>query len=630
MAEAAPSQSEARRESLWGGPKAAFAAILAGAAALRLVGIQYGLPYGNLLNPDEQSIVPRSWSIVHGGGLDPHWFDYPSLLIYALAPTQVGQDEPSYLAARIGVAVLAVATVAATWWLAQRVYGSALAGGVAAAIVAVETTHVAYGHMAVTDVPLTLGVAVALALMIRGPLELAGIAVGIATGFKYPGVFLLAPLVVAGWGRWRRLAGAVALSVVAFLASSPFIAAHPGEAWSDFWRVSRAARTGWLGFEHDHWAGIAFVAHLWHGLGPVLVIAVAGLVAALVRRSRADLVLAAFVLVYFLDLLTLHAHFDRYVLPLVPPLAVLAARFRAIASVTLVLLVVPLAFAVRDDSRLTRTDTRIVAERWLAEHAAPERHGCRRPVDAQARRPEGHRAPAPRPGPPVRSASRRRGAAAPRRAIRLRHGSRDRSRAPRGRPLPARGRVLPRAGARREGRVRAHRGQPLLRPVGRDLRSARVTGGAYSIPEVQRLLSVLAAGRHCAEIGTAFGIGAAAIASTAASLVTVEIDPERVAKARKALAGFANVDVLEGDWRDELPPRAPFELLFLDGGDAKDDPRVVDLAVVGGLFVLDDFTAGRKDLDARRELWLGGALPVVATEVMTTPEMSAILATRVR
>ena len=366
-----PSPEESRRESLWGGPKAAFAAILAGAAALRLVGIQYGLPFGNLLNPDEQSIVPRSWSIVHGGGLDPHWFDYPSLLIYALAPTQLGQDEPSYLAARIGVVALAVGTVAATWWLAQRVYGSGLAGGVAAAIVAVETTHVAYGHMAVTDVPLTLGVAVALALMIRGPLELAGIAIGIATGFKYPGAFLLAPLVVAGWGRWRRLAGALALAVAAFLASSPFLVVHPGEAWADFSHVSRLARTGWLGFEHDHWAGIAFVAHLWHGLGPVLVIAAAGLVAALVRRNRADLVLAVFVLVYFLDLLTLHAHFDRYVLPLVPPLAVLAARFRAVAPVTLVLLVVPLAFAVRDDSRLTRMDTRIVAQRWLSEHAAP-------------------------------------------------------------------------------------------------------------------------------------------------------------------------------------------------------------------------------------------------------------------
>ena len=31
--------------------------ILAAAAALRAVGIQYGLPFGTLLNPDEQSIV---------------------------------------------------------------------------------------------------------------------------------------------------------------------------------------------------------------------------------------------------------------------------------------------------------------------------------------------------------------------------------------------------------------------------------------------------------------------------------------------------------------------------------------------------------------------------------------------
>ncbi len=157
-----------------------------------------------------------------------------------------------------------------------------------------------------------------------------------------------------------------------------------------------------------------------------------------------------------------------------------------------------------------------------------------------------------------------------------------------------------------------------------------MTGGAYSIPEVRRLLSVLSAGRRCAEIGTAFGIGAAAIASTAASLVTVEVDPGRIARARKALADFDNVELLEGDWRDQLPPRAPFELIFLDGGNAKDDPTVVDLAVPGGLFVLDDFTVDRKASDSRRELWLGGGLPVVATEIMTTPETSAILATRIR
>src|SRR5438045_761190 len=106
-------------------------------------------------------------------------------------------------------------------------WGATRWGGVVpAAIVAVCTIHVAYSRAAVTDVPLTLGVAVALALMVKGRIELAGIAVGLATGFKYPGLFLIVPLVVAAWGRWARLAAGVALAVVAFLASSPFVLVH--------------------------------------------------------------------------------------------------------------------------------------------------------------------------------------------------------------------------------------------------------------------------------------------------------------------------------------------------------------------------------------------------------------------
>src|SRR6185369_4947855 len=113
-----------RSGARWGGPAAALAAILAGAAALRLVGIQYGLPFGNLLNPDEQSIVPRAWKLVHGGGGDPHWFDYPSLLMYVNAPFQLWHDEPSYLTARIVGVALALGAIAASWWLGRRAYGT--------------------------------------------------------------------------------------------------------------------------------------------------------------------------------------------------------------------------------------------------------------------------------------------------------------------------------------------------------------------------------------------------------------------------------------------------------------------------------------------------------------------------
>ena len=348
-------------------PSASLLAILGVAGVLRFVGIEYGLPFGTLLNPDEQSIVPRAWRMVHGGGLDPQWFDYPTLVIYVLAPFEAWQDAPSYLSARVVVAVFGLAAVAASWWLGKRAYGGT-AAALAAAAVAVETTHVAYSHVAVTDVPLTAFVAASLALAVSGRLEWAGLAAGLAAGAKYPGVFLLAPLVVAGWRRWRRLVIAICLGVGTFLATSPFVLVHPHLAWDEATRVQRLAREGWLGFEGDSFALFAFVGRLWHGLGPALLVAGLGLVLALARRRRTDLVLGSFVIVYFLDLLTLRAHFDRYLLPLIPALGALAGRVRVLAPVTALLLAVPLALSIRDDVRLTRTDTRVVAERWIRAH----------------------------------------------------------------------------------------------------------------------------------------------------------------------------------------------------------------------------------------------------------------------
>jgi predicted O-methyltransferase YrrM len=154
-----------------------------------------------------------------------------------------------------------------------------------------------------------------------------------------------------------------------------------------------------------------------------------------------------------------------------------------------------------------------------------------------------------------------------------------------------------------------------------------VTRGGSSIPEVQRLLAVLAAGRRCAEIGTAFGEGAAAIASTAASLVTVELDEARAAQARERLAPFQNVELLLGDWKDALRKRRPFELLFVDGGDAKTDPLLPSLVAPGGLLVKDDMTPGRAGPDPVREFWFGHP-ELVAVEILTTPHTAALVAAR--
>jgi 4-amino-4-deoxy-L-arabinose transferase-like glycosyltransferase len=332
--------------------------------------VSYGLPYP-LLNPDERSIVPRAWEMVHGGGADPGWYDYPSLVIEVLAPFQIGLDEPSYLGARLVVVALGLAGVAAAWWLGARAYGP-LAGFVAAGFAAVATTHVAYSRTAVTDVPFTTLATGSLALLVSRRLELAGLAAGLAAAAKYPGVVLLVPLVVAGWREWRRLGLAIGLGVLAFAVATPFVPIHAGDAWSDASRVNERAREGWLGFEGDGPTPVAFADRLWEAVGPALLVAVAALVLALVRRRRADLVLVSFGLAYFATLLPLDAHFDRYVLPLVPVLGVLAGGLRALAPVTLVLLVVPLTWSIRDTRDLTRTDTREAAQNWI-DRRVPER-----------------------------------------------------------------------------------------------------------------------------------------------------------------------------------------------------------------------------------------------------------------
>ena len=112
-----------------------------------------------------------------------------------------------------------------------------------------------------------------------------------------------------------------------------------------------------------------------------MLVAVVGLVAALVRRRRVDLVLALFCVVYFADLLTLDAHFDRYVLPLVPPLTVLAGRVRALVPVALASLVVPLVWSIQDDADLRRADTREAAKAWI-ERRSRRGDGRGRPVHA--------------------------------------------------------------------------------------------------------------------------------------------------------------------------------------------------------------------------------------------------------
>lgn len=125
------------------------------------------------------------------------------------------------------------------------------------------------------------------------------------------------------------------------------------------------------------------------------------------------------------------------------------------------------------------------------------------------------------------------------------------------------------------------------------------------------LLHVLAGRRgleRVAEIGTGVGVGTAWLASAlppGVPLVTAEHDGRLAAAAADLFADDPDVDVVHGDWRDVLSEHAPFDLIFVDGGRAKDDPdAVVSLAAPGATIVMDDFSSDWELPDPRREAWL--------------------------
>ncbi|MET9557311.1 class I SAM-dependent methyltransferase [Streptomyces sp. NPDC006645] len=160
------------------------------------------------------------------------------------------------------------------------------------------------------------------------------------------------------------------------------------------------------------------------------------------------------------------------------------------------------------------------------------------------------------------------------------------------------------------------------------------------IPEVGRLLRVAAAakpGGVVAESGTGSGVGTAWLHSGLAGgarLVTVERDEELARRAAGLFADDERVSVLTGDWR-LLERHAPFDVFFCDGGGKRDDPqRVVDLLAPGGLLIMDDFTPSpdwpprfEGEVDELRHFYLTHP-ELDATDVLTTPASSAVVATR--
>jgi hypothetical protein len=372
------------------------------ALGLRLWGINFGLPA--LYRPDEDVTVGRAMGIFHGI-LDPHFADWPHLYFYVaaawLSPFRlIGlvQDPASgYLWVRFLTALLGSLTVLLVFEFGRRAYGW-LAGFLGASALAVAFLHVRDSHFATLDIPLTLACVATLyvayrTIQSRGvrPLLLNGISLGVAASLKYNGALVFAGIAAAqtlraraertGWSRLLPRLGLIAIvGIAALVLTSPFLVLDPGMTQHGIGYIfqhlgkATAPAIGW----------VQLSLALWWGIDPALVVvAIVGVAYAAWRRQPADVIILAFLAVYFLLIGAGRSVFLRYADPMIPfllllggrTLAVLVertargrARRLALAVAFTLILVAPLVHDVRYDFLIQQTDTRTLAFDWLAQH----------------------------------------------------------------------------------------------------------------------------------------------------------------------------------------------------------------------------------------------------------------------
>jgi hypothetical protein len=386
----------------------ALAALFLGALILRLVGYKTGLPY--VYNADENShFVPRAVGMF-GHSLNPDYFVNPpayTYLVHALYALRWGTDpatvggayaaDPTtaFAIARAASGVLGAAAATLTAVAAARLFDDRRAGIVAGALLAVAFLFVHYSHFALNDAPTLAPLSLAL-VGVAGIYRtgrtreylLAGAALGVAIATKYTAGILVVTIAAAALAspvpqpRWRGVAIAAGLCVAGFLVANPYaLLDHQAfidglqkqtdtAAGDEGGKLGLANSSGWL----------YYLGTFGWGFGWLPCLAALGGAAGLVLRDRrlAWVLLPAPVLL-FLYLGQQSRFFARWMLPIYPLLAMLAAygllllvarlKLRwTLAAGAALLCLQGLVYSVHNDRVLARQDTRQAARDWMVAH----------------------------------------------------------------------------------------------------------------------------------------------------------------------------------------------------------------------------------------------------------------------
>jgi len=404
--------------------------ILGLALLVRLWGIDHGLPF--IYHPDEPALVRSAYGL-RFGNLNPGHFDWPHLHYYlcffifesfiklrallqvlhlrsfleSVMPLLWQDPAIFYFLARLVSALMGVATVGLAYLSGKKLFDKRV-GLIAALFLSLSSLHVDESHYALLDVPLTFWVVLSfffsILILENGRLRdylLAGLFAGLAASTKYHGALVVTPIVVAYLLRVGSLSNLSILrrlsvdgmklllaglaAVGGFLLGTPFALldwktfTFKEDARGFLWQLQNMQ--GHLGAEAANGWWFHFSITLRRGLGPLLLgLAVLGILLALYRHRRRDILLLSFPLFYFLYVGSWTVVYGRFMIPILPMLCLLAANGIAIVAnkfkksnliwgaLVGLALVQPAWEVIKSDYILTQTDTRTLAKNWIDEN----------------------------------------------------------------------------------------------------------------------------------------------------------------------------------------------------------------------------------------------------------------------
>jgi hypothetical protein len=333
-----------------------------------------------------RGLLTAWYGVGHAAGLYEQRTDL--LAAYVVDPS------PFVVAGRLLTVAAALWTIVVVGRLGRELFGprAAVAGML---FLAVAFAHVRESHNVSPDIPSALLALLAVVASIRvwqrpdvWTAALAGLSGGLALAFK-PSVFpIAAPVAIGAWGPpgGTRRSRAMRLAVAGGIAIVTIVALAPGRFWTLLTTARLMGGQTLVTFTTDVPA-LPIPTYLQIGLGwPMVILAGIGVVASGVRRGgMGSLLPATFGILYAAVLLSAGFRFVRYLAILAPFVALYAGFGAAVVGswtgrrragwVTAALAVAvacePMLAGARHAAALARPDTRVLAGRWLEEHAGP-------------------------------------------------------------------------------------------------------------------------------------------------------------------------------------------------------------------------------------------------------------------